>query len=123
MTELKVRVNPNNPSEFATLSEPKDHHRWYRSSVNASGRGDWLTDTRVKDWSEFTLNIPTPERAFRPGDVVRVHRDTNRIRVRNKAGGWVDVTTGQFAVYADDIIHRDLGSTYTFVGNVADLEA
>lgn len=121
-TTLRVRVNPDNPSEFATYSDPSDTYSpWYRQGTTYP---QWVRSSELSDWDEFTLDVPEPKRRFKPGDVVKVQGGSHagRIRVRDVDGYWKAVTGGATSTKLDHHIRDGLDTTYELLGNVKDLE-
>lgn len=111
MSTLKVRVNPDSPSERAVFVSEGLPYPWIASKGDCNY--NWMNDARVADWAEFTLEVPEPERAFKPGDVVTV----DGVLYVRSGKSWYGYETDTYG--GGDSWVRKL--TYHYVGNVRDL--
>lgn len=132
MAALSVRVNPDNPEEFAVRRPYWDAPRnstlaWFLPNGEEGAQFIDGSDDTMNGWVRVEIEIPRPARVFREGDVLRSGLSPELVRVRDSKGKWIPITGGFNSAAFDDAEASGRLKMHhkpdTYLGNINDLGA
>lgn len=116
MTNVRVRVNPDNVNQWIMDSQDNTATPFVEATT-----GKRWGDAATVAWQEFLLAIPAATRNFKIGDVVNTDLSgvtANAVYIIRLGSSWFRITTGA-AAGSDSSVSA---AGYVFMGNIQTLK-